>query len=195
MTTLSGGYYSDADLRAAGFRSIGRHVQIHDRANIFGAEHISLGDYVRIDQFVNLIATAPVDIQSYVHISPFCHISASSSVTIGSFSAIGAGAKLVTSSGDFEGERLGLPFASIPKAFRREAAFGPIVFEAHNLVGMNSIVMPGVTFAEGSAVGVQSTVMNDLLPWSLYLGTPARKVKDRSRGVVELARRVMEAGE
>jgi len=188
--SLAGGYYTEEELRAAGFRSVGTHVQIHDRANVFGAEHISLGDYVRIDQFTNLVARAPVEIGSYVHIAPFTHINVSCGLTIGSFSAFGAGSKIVTSSGDFNGELLPLPFANIPAEFRKDVIRGPITFKGHNIVGTGSLVLPGVVFEEGSAVGAMSMVMSDLEAWSFYLGSPARKVRDRVKRVVELAKLV-----
>jgi acetyltransferase-like isoleucine patch superfamily enzyme len=191
---LSGGYYSREELLAAGFRRVGEHVQIHERANIFGAEHISLGDHVRIDQFTNLAATSEVQIGSCVHIAAHCHLSITSGLTIGSYSAIGAGSRIITSSGDVEGELFNLPFPHIPIEFRREVLHGPVTFKGHNLMGMNSIVMPGVTFEEGSAVGMMSVVMNDLQAWSFYLGAPARKVKDRSRRVVELALQLERSG-
>ena len=188
--SLCGDYYSDADLRAAGFRAVGRDVKIHERANIFGAEHISFGDHVRIDQFANIVATSPIEFGSYIHVAAYCHISISHGMTVGSFSAFGAGAKIFTSSSDFDGNLLPLPLASIPFEMREDVVRGPVTFAGHNIVGTNSLVLPGVTFAEGSAVSAMSLVQADLEAWWFYVGAPARKVRPRSRHVLELAKRL-----
>ena len=188
--SLSGDYYSEDDLRAAGFRSVGTDVKIHERANIFGAEHISIGDHVRIDQFANIVALSPIEIGSYIHIAAFCHMSVSCGLTIGSFSAFGVGSKIFTSSSDFDGTFLPLPLACIPPELRKDVVRGAVTFEGHNIVGTNALVLPGVTFAEGSALAAMSVVQESLQAWSFYLGSPARKVRERSRDVVDIARRL-----
>jgi galactoside O-acetyltransferase len=188
--SLAGNYYAAEDLRAAGFRAVGSDVLIHERTNIFGAEHIAIGDHVRIDQFVNIVATSPIDIGSYVHIAAFSHISVSCGLTIGAFSAFGAGSKVFTSSSDFDGEFLPLPLESIPVEYRKDVVRGPVLFAGHNIVGTNALVLPGVTFAEGAAVGAMSVVSSDLEQWSFYLGSPARKVRERSKHIVAIAKRL-----
>lgn len=40
-------------------------------------------------------------------------------------------------------------------------------------------VSPGVTIYEGTVVGARSTVVQDLEPFSVYIGSPAKKIKDR----------------
>ncbi len=41
---------------------------------------------------------------------------------------------------------------------------------------------PGVTIGEGTVVGSGSIVTRDLEPWGVYMGSPARRVKDRPPG-------------
>ena len=45
------------------------------------------------------------------------------------------------------------------------------------VIGMRSIVMPGVTIGEGAIVGVGSLVTKDVPPYSLVVGSPAKVVK------------------
>lgn len=47
-------------------------------------------------------------------------------------------------------------------------------------VGMNSTILPGVTIAEGCVIGACSLVTRSTEPNGLYLGNPARRVKDLS---------------
>jgi putative colanic acid biosynthesis acetyltransferase WcaF len=41
-------------------------------------------------------------------------------------------------------------------------------------------VAPGVTVGEGAVLGMGSVATRDLEPWSVYVGVPAVKIKDRS---------------
>ena len=45
-------------------------------------------------------------------------------------------------------------------------------------VGMASLIMPGVTVARGCVIGAGSVVTSSTEPNGLYLGSPARRVKD-----------------
>lgn len=40
-------------------------------------------------------------------------------------------------------------------------------------------VLPGRIIAEGTAVALASVVTKDTLPWSVYAGNPARKIRER----------------
>ncbi|MDR2407380.1 MAG: acyltransferase, partial [Bacteroidales bacterium] len=48
-------------------------------------------------------------------------------------------------------------------------------------IGANSIVFPNLTISEGATVGALSLVNKSLEKWSVYAGTPAIKIKNRSR--------------
>lgn len=38
------------------------------------------------------------------------------------------------------------------------------------LIGGNSVILPGVTIGEGASVGAGSVVTKDLEPWGVYVG-------------------------
>jgi acetyltransferase-like isoleucine patch superfamily enzyme len=46
-------------------------------------------------------------------------------------------------------------------------------------VGYGSTILSGVTIAEGSIIAAGSMVTRDVEPYSIYAGTPAKKVRDR----------------
>ncbi len=48
-------------------------------------------------------------------------------------------------------------------------------------IGQHSFVMKGVTIGEGATVGVNSVVLNDIPPYSVALGNPARVVFKNTR--------------
>lgn len=55
----------------------------------------------------------------------------------------------------------------------------PISIEEDCWLGMNSVVMPGITVGRGCVVGANSVVTHDLPPYSVAVGTPARVVRRR----------------
>lgn len=53
-----------------------------------------------------------------------------------------------------------------------------IVFKKGCLIGMNSMIMPGVTIGEGAIVGANSLVTKDIPAWTIATGSPAKVVKE-----------------
>lgn len=53
----------------------------------------------------------------------------------------------------------------------------PIVIEDKVWIGMDVLILKGVTIGEGSVVAARSVVTNDVPPYSLVAGNPARVVK------------------
>ncbi|MBN4060261.1 WcaF family extracellular polysaccharide biosynthesis acetyltransferase [Planctomycetaceae bacterium AH-315-I19] len=57
----------------------------------------------------------------------------------------------------------------------------PIVIQDNVWLATEVFVGPGLTVGEGAVVGARSGVMGDLEPWGVYVGTPAKRIKDRPR--------------
>lgn len=53
----------------------------------------------------------------------------------------------------------------------------PIVLKKGCLIGMESLVMPGVTVGKGAVVGAGSLVTKDVPDWTFAIGRPAKMVK------------------
>ncbi|MBB6127042.1 acyltransferase [Mucilaginibacter lappiensis] len=54
----------------------------------------------------------------------------------------------------------------------------PIKICSHTWIGMNCIILKGVTIGEGAIVGAGSVVTKDVAPWTIVGGNPARVVKE-----------------
>lgn len=54
----------------------------------------------------------------------------------------------------------------------------PIVVADGSWIGANALVLPGVTIGEGVVVGAGAVVTRDCEPNGLYLGSPARRVRE-----------------
>ena len=57
----------------------------------------------------------------------------------------------------------------------------PVRIENNVWIGFDSVVLPGVTIGEGSIVGCRSVVANDVPPYTIVGGNPARVIKDIPR--------------
>lgn len=57
--------------------------------------------------------------------------------------------------------------------------------ERHVILGASCVVLPGVTLAEGTACGAMTLVNRSTQPWSICVGIPARKLKDRKKELLE----------
>jgi galactoside O-acetyltransferase len=53
----------------------------------------------------------------------------------------------------------------------------PVIIQSNAWIGMNSIILKGVTIGEGAVVGAGSVVRNNVPPWTIVIGNPAITVK------------------
>jgi galactoside O-acetyltransferase len=75
--------------------------------------------------------------------------------------------------------------ALIPSELKKVYGF-PLVLEKHVIIGAGSIILPGVKLGEGVAIGSNSLVIKDCDAWGIYAGSPAKRIKERSKKVLEL---------
>jgi acetyltransferase-like isoleucine patch superfamily enzyme len=181
------GTLSPDQIAQLGLASIGTDVTISDRCSIYGASSISIGDHVRIDDFAILTAREPMVIGSYVHISAFAFLSGPFGIVIDDFVNVGPRVALMSGNDDFLGQWL--PGPVVPEELRNVQG-GCIHLGRHSIVGTHSVVLRGVSFGEGAAVGALSLVKESLAPWGVYGGVPARLIRPRDRTVEVLAARL-----
>jgi acetyltransferase-like isoleucine patch superfamily enzyme len=55
----------------------------------------------------------------------------------------------------------------------------PVRIEDDCWIGVNSVIMPGVTIGKGCVIGANSVVVDDVPPYTIAAGSPARTVKAR----------------
>jgi acetyltransferase-like isoleucine patch superfamily enzyme len=65
----------------------------------------------------------------------------------------------------------------------RPVAIGPNVW-----IGFECCILPGVTIGEGAVVGARSVVAEDVEPYTLVAGNPARRVRRLEEGAADDAR-------
>ena len=182
---LDPGYYTEEDLRDAGFRRLGRDVRIARNCTIVGAQNIELGDHVRIDSYVTLVAAGAgyARLGSYVHVAAQCVLVATSGLVMEDFTGLSHGVHIHTRTDDYSGRHLTNP--TVPARFTGVTE-GEVALRRHVIVGSGSVILPQVEIGEGAAVGALSLVTKSLAPWGVYFGAPARRLKSRSKDLLRL---------
>jgi len=185
------GYYTKKQLEKIGFKSLGVDVKISDRASIYNANKIEIGDYSRIDDFC--IVSGKVTIGRNMHITPHCLVAGGEpGLVIEDFCTFAYGVMVFTQSDDYSGATM--TNSTIPKQYKTEVK-QPVLIKRHSIIGAGSIIFPGVTLNEGTSVGAMSLIRKSTEEWSIYVGNPAVKIKNRKKDLLELEKQYLAGGE
>lgn len=92
----------------------------------------------------------------------------SAPIVIGEGCSIGPRVSLLTSSHQIEG----------PMGRAGPATWRSIVVGDGTWIGANVVILPGVTIGAGCVTGAGSVPAGDYRPDGLYVGVPARRVRD-----------------
>lgn len=57
----------------------------------------------------------------------------------------------------------------------------PIAIESNAWIAAEAFVGPGVVVGEGAVLGARGVAFGKLDPWTIYVGNPAKAVKNRNR--------------
>ncbi|MEZ8970485.1 acyltransferase [Vibrio cyclitrophicus] len=170
-------YLTRDQLDSLNFKSLGENVQISSLASLYNTENIEIGDNSRIDDFC--VISGKVSLGSFVHITPMCLIAGGKpGVEIKNYSTLAYGVKVFAQSDDYSGDSM--VNSLIPKKFKNEN-FSAVLIEEHVVIGTNSVVFPGVKVSVGGSFGAMSLINRNTESWSIYIGSPAKKIKNRSK--------------
>ena len=111
-------------------------------------KHVFIGDYVRVD----LNHADLIFIDDYAHITSGC--------------------RLLCHQRDLKNYHIG------DNAARFGYRYGEIHIGKGVRVGMESLIMPGVTIGDGAVIGARSTVVKDVPPYTVAIGSPAKIVRE-----------------
>lgn len=174
-------FYSMEELKDMGFKSIGADLSISKKASFYGVENISIGSHVRIDDFC--ILSGKISIGDYIHIAAYSALYGSDAgIQINEFANISSRVCIYAVTDDYSGESMTSPM--IPDEYKNLQK-APVYIGRHAIIGSGSVVLPGSEIGEGCAVGSLSLIKNALDAWWIYAGIPAKKLKERSKGLLE----------
>lgn len=181
-------YLLEEQLQAFGFKSLGQNVKISDKASIYDPELIEIGDRSRIDDFC--ILSGRLTIGNNVHIAPLCLVAGGEKgIVFKDFSGLAYHVQVFTQSDDYSGATLTNP--TVPVEFKCETKKA-VVIGKHVIVGAGSIIFPGVEVADGCSVGALTLVNKSTEEWGIYLGNPARRIKNRKKDLLDLEHAYMQ---
>jgi acetyltransferase-like isoleucine patch superfamily enzyme len=159
--------------------SCGENVFIGHNVIFTNPSEVHIGNNVRIDPFT-LITTA-LEVGDNVQICSHTVLGGGKShkITVGDWCFIGYGSKLFCASEDYSGDHGPVnEFWGNNKIYR-----GDITLSNYSGIASDVMVFPGVTIPDGCTVGAKSFIYtkNELEPWGVYLGSPAKFHKSRNK--------------
>lgn len=171
------------ELFRVGFQKLGKDVFISDKASIYGADKITIGNHVRIDDYCVLSAGEEIKIGNYIHIATFASMIGAGLIELRDFCSVAARVNILSSCDDFSGSFLVNPM--VPGEFIN-VTHAPVVLGKHSVIGVGSVVLPGVSIGDGAAIGALSFVKKSVPGYEIWGGNPLRYIKDRKTDILKL---------
>ncbi len=185
---LLNSFYSFDELKKLGLASFGNNVLISRKTSIYRASNINIGNNVRIDDFC--ILSGKIDIGNYIHIAAYTALyGGDKGIIVKDYAGISSKVMVYSMSDDYSGETMTNPMISDKyKNVQSER----VVIERHVIIGSGCVVLPGVVLKEGSSFGAMSLINRSSEPWSINAGIPFKKIKNRSKKLLELEKEFIE---
>lgn len=184
-------YLTEKQIYEMGFKSVGRNVQLSDKASYYNCENISIGNNVRVDDFCVLSAgNGGIDIGNHIHIAVYTSLIGAGKITLKDFCNISSKVAIYSSNDDYSGEFMTNP--TVSSEFTN-VSHAPVTIGKHVIVGSGSVILPNVILEDGVAIGALSLVNRSCEAFSIYSGVPAKKIKERKRQLLNLEKKLLKS--
>jgi acetyltransferase-like isoleucine patch superfamily enzyme len=168
-------------IRYAAYLQAGKELIIEDYAeiNARSSQKIILGNRVTIGKYAiirpgNLYGGEPGEglvVGDHSNIGPYCYIGCSGHISIGNNVMISPRVSIYAENHVFDQIDTTIKSQGVKKE--------KVVIEDDCWIASNSILLAGVTIGKGSVVAAGSVVTQDVPPYSVVAGVPARVIKNR----------------
>ncbi len=172
-------FYTEAELQKLGFKFLGKNNRISRNACFYSPQDITIGNNVRIDDFC--ILSGNITLGSNIHISAYVALFGANGIEMGDYSGISPKSVVYSAMDDFSGDFL---IGPIHPQDTTSVKGGIVHIEKYVQIGSNTVVFPNLTIAEGAVIGACSLVRGDIPEWSVCYGIPAKKHKQRRKGLL-----------
>jgi galactoside O-acetyltransferase len=156
----------------------GEGVRLNPLAKICKPEVVEIGDHSRVCDFAFIWGGKGVKIGKYVDVQVQTVVWGGGELEMGDYVSFGLGSILLTAVYDHkDGLRMvdGLP------ADQAHAIYGKLTIGNDVYIGAHSTVLPNITVGDGAIIGAHSMVNKDVEPWSIVVGSPAKKIGMRPK--------------
>lgn len=176
-------FYSKEELIELGFKRVGENVLISRKCSIYGTEKIEIGNHVRVDDFC--ILSGRIVLGDYIHISAYTGLyGGEKGIFVEDFVTISGNNLVYAVTDDYSGRAMTNPMVADKYRNVQEES---VIFRKYSILGCSSVVLPGVEISEGASFGSMSFVSKNPEPWSVNVGVPFRKIKEREKNILQLA--------
>lgn len=141
-----------------------------------------VGDFSIVDDYCYFSTRVRIGFCS--HVASGCSVGGGRDwlFALGDFSSLSAGVKIWCTSNDFVNDLVTI----VPAAagdIGDQPMTGDVIFENYTGAGANAVIMPDNVIPEGTTIGALSYVPPrfEFEPWTVYAGTPIRRVAARDR--------------
>lgn len=165
--------HGDGAFTRGDFRKIGENVIFEYGVLVFHPENIEIEDDVYIGHYTILKGyyKNTIKIGAHTWIGQFCFLHGAGGLEIGK--AVGIGPRVTILTSEHELGMLEIPVYYAPIKFEK------VVIEDGADIGAGAIILPGVRIGEGAVIGAGAVVTEDVPPYEVWAGVPARKIKRR----------------
>lgn len=129
---------------------------------------VAIGAHTSIHRFCRFYAPSRVTIGANTVINREVLLDGRSDLTIGDNVSISEGTVILTLEHD-------------PNSPTFENRGGPVIIHDRAFIGMQAMILPGITIGEGAIVAARAVVTHDVAPYTIVVGVPARPIGERSR--------------
>ena len=165
--------HGDGGFRAEQLKGCGPDCVFEAGVLVFHPENIELGANVYVGHHAILKGyyknTMRIGDETWIGQQAFLH--SAGGIDIGARVGIGPGVRIITSSHVEAGRNI--PILSSP------IELAPVVIEDDCDIGVGAIVLPGVRIGRGAQIGAGAVVTEDVPPYTVAMGVPARVARER----------------
>lgn len=175
-------FYNEEELKNLGLKTYGKDVLISRNATIYGAHNISIGNNVRIDDFC--ILSGKINLGNHIHIAAGTMLYGGEyGITMEDFSCLSSRCAVYALSDDYSGETMAN--SVIPEKYKHIIG-AEVYIGKHALIGTGCTILPGIRIGTGASIGAMSLVNKDIAEFTINIGIPCRKLKERSTKMLDL---------
>lgn len=165
----------------------GKETIIYPWCRIAKPEVVSIGDWCKIDDFVFIFGGEGVIIKDHTHLASHSVIGGGGKIKIGNHVGISWGVKIATGTNH---DKFGKHMTAAAPLEEQGFYHGEIIIEDDVIIFANAVIVAKdgepLVIGEGAVIGALSLVNKDVEPWSVNVGVPCKKIRERKPLLEEL---------